>query len=336
MFRKRAIFLAGSTLVIAAAIGWLFARSLPRDRVLVRRFSSTRWALTANINRDKDGKVYRGISTPVRLYDRLRRRETIELMAKGDPFDVRDGPAAGFSSDDSLLAISGVGFGLYAPSALDIWDLKTGKKLTSVAALCRDLDGDPAFRFSPDSRFMAYRSATADDLHVWDRSWNRDIAVPPGHGEPVAFSPDSRFLAYNKQGNVTVWDLQGGMEKKPLESDQLHGATAFSWSADSQSLAFAEYATKAKPQEQLIRIWNLEKNETKNLWSASIVRSRTGSHVLGGERVDKLLFSPDGRYLAYHVYVGESQVIDVSSDPPRQMTKKISDFDFLSEWKVSQ
>src|SRR5262249_61105356 len=117
-----------------------------------------------------------------------------------------------------------------------IWDLATGKELSTLKGLTRDVT---TVKFSPDGQRLA--SASLDGtVKIWDLETGQELrsfqSPAPRNGPlGLVFSPDGKRLAGVDQhppringSQVVIWDLASGKELSTLTFKSQEVMVAFS------------------------------------------------------------------------------------------------------------
>lgn len=175
-----------------------------------------------------------------------------------------------------------------------IWDLKTGQRARTLAAV----DSVQHIRQSPDGRSLAV-AETSGKLEVWDtgtwtRRWYRQGHA--GHVDAICYSPDSKTLwsgGYDQwpkgetrvwsdpqMAEIAAWDTNGKLLQKVIVPDCDFGVSSMRLSSDSTDL-------KVSYADGLDRVWDL--GSGRMIGSASVT-SRRESGISSASR--------DGRMLA--------------------------------------
>jgi len=203
---------------------------------------------------------------------------TIVQKLSGSPGSSGGGA---FSPDGHWLALPGP-----PEAALKIWELSTGRELriASPGRLGK-------IAFSPDGRHLASVASVDRQLEsviIWDLT-TRHIVRTLHHRSIVvalAYSPDGQTLVtgggywMNPSGSdlsIHVWDVKRGHEIRIL-SGHTDVVTSLVFSPDGRILASGS-------NDNTIRLWD----------------TKTGAQTAtlnGTRRINKLVFSPDGHWLA--------------------------------------
>jgi WD40 repeat protein len=139
--------------------------------------------------------------------------------------------------------------GYFKPSTVHVWDVATGRALTSLTyneAVREDL-----ICFSPDGSGLL-RIDRLNRLHIRDvRSGKERLSLKIGQG-PVALSPDGRKLAVvengaSNMGTVGIWDLE---QQKKLHHLEAAGRSGLTFSPDSKIFAIGGLDSR-------IRLWDV-------------------------------------------------------------------------------
>lgn len=177
-------------------------------------------------------------------------------------------------------------------------------------------ENHPELHFSPDGRILAAVQYGHTDL------WNvekRELFTRLTDGGDAAFTPDGKSIVTAKYEGVTVWDAESGAKVRQF-SDPIKIFTPLQFSPDGKLLATGcEFAGG-------IRLWDFESGKQKQTLSygggaldeirfspdgariAATVRReqvhifdvKSGRKLFDAahtDRVDKLAFTSDGRYL---------------------------------------
>jgi WD40 repeat protein/class 3 adenylate cyclase len=223
------------------------------------------------------------------------------------------------------------------PGALKLWDVASRRVIRTLG---RDMDEVFSVAFSPDGKTLAYGvqsfrpslrtevrryppskgrespvlssvPSPLPEVRLWDRTTQR-VATLPGHSWRVSpvFSPDGMTLAVGgDDGLVKLWDLAppGG---RPRERSTLRGhqypIVGLSFSPDGKLIASGS--------NDMVRLWDVATSRT-------VATPDRGSRSLGD-----VVFSPDGRSLAYSTGPGGIRLWDLATRRERTTLKGHSDF----------
>jgi WD40 repeat protein/serine/threonine protein kinase len=225
------------------------------------------------------------------------------LALKGHTSSVT---SVAYSPDGKRLASGGGGVPNEGkPGEIKVWDAQTGQELLSLKGHPRPVS---SVAYSPDGKRLA--SASGEEVKVWDAtSGNQVLAwkvVRPFHSlRMVVFSPDGKRLAGSVgygpgppgAGEVKVWDAQTGGELLSLK-----GHTGWVWSVafspDGKRLASGS-GSAAQGLGGEVKVWD----------------AQTGQELLsfpGGGLYHKVMFSPNGHWLASYEWWGGVRIYDAT------------------------
>lgn len=219
----------------------------------------------------------------VRVWDAASGAELLRLET---------GPAAGvaFSPDGIRLATAD-----YAAGTASLWDAVTGEKMLTLAG---HVGGVNQAIFSPDGT----RLATAGEdgtARVWDLASGDQLVVLEGHTDivsTVAFHPDGTHLITGSwDGTARVWDIEDGEEVRQF-SDFTDPVEAV-YSPDGSRLALSSGLE--------VLVWDLA--EDRELFA---LRGNTNT-------IERVMFSPDGRWLAAASLDGNASIWDAATGEER-------------------
>lgn len=165
-------------------------------------------------------------------------------------------------------------------------DTETGAELTTfrghtawvVSIVC-----------SPNGRWIASGDLNGA-IKIWDAATGTEVATVQTHepfGLSMAFSPDSRRLASAGIGGaVTLWDVDTAKEIKSLHG-HMGAVSSIAFSPDGKRIVSAGWL------DTTVRVWDAATGE--ELLTLHLGKERGPS---GMDRVDEVVFSPDGQTLA--------------------------------------
>lgn len=185
------------------------------------------------------------------------------------------------SADGRWLATAGD----YGDKTCRIWDRETGE--------CRILQGHvTSVAISSDGRWVATTEDYPYTCRIWDRETGERHVSLSGHTSSVtsvAFSPDGSWLATaSRDKTCRIWDRESGHCLKVLEG-HTSSVTSVAISSDGRWLATGS-------QDDTCRIWDRE--------SGRCLQTLRG-------RASRVVFSPDGRWLAAtEEYCDKSRIWD--------------------------
>ena len=200
-----------------------------------------------------------------------------------------------FSPDGQSFAVaSEIGLWLYELATLSpiaLWDTERGMT--------------DSVTFSPDNRRIVTHTF-GGDLKIWDIERSVCIAKVNNHGrsdisKPV-FLQDGRRIAavsYERNGKIYVWRAHTGTQLSEAEIGETYGVYPFQFSSDTSLLAGRKREPDADPES--IWVWHVETGEQISCFTGY------------PEKMEKLCFSLDGRYLAAGSSNGTIQVWDLES-----------------------
>lgn len=205
--------------------------------------------------------------------------------------------ALAFSPDGRLLVAGGL-------KGLWCWDAGTGElkhKMPSSAAVL-------ALAFSPDGRTLA-SGAFDERVRLWDMTKWEVRQTLTGHRSEVramAFAPDGKTVASGGVGQLLIWDVRTGKQRRALKAETTVWAVSFS--PDGKRLA-AGYGDPKELAEGGVRVWDVASGDVR--WSRA---GRRGAMV-------SVAFSPDGKTLASGRYDGAVTLWDLSGKSKQEPGK---------------
>ena len=206
--------------------------------------------------------------------------------------DVRD---MAFSPDGQYFAVAtAIGFWLYELPTLSpvaLWDTERGMISTVT--------------FSSDSRLII-TSTFVEYLKVWDvqnGTCVSQIELPNRRQFPrPILSQDGQRIAaasYENNGKIYIWCSRTGTQLSKTEIGETNDISPLQFSPDIKLLAGRKRETDSDPES--ILVWHVETGE------------QIGCFTEYPEKMEKLCFSPEGRYLATGSSNGVIRVWDTES-----------------------
>ncbi|MCI5149415.1 MAG: hypothetical protein D3916_08510, partial [Candidatus Electrothrix sp. MAN1_4] len=192
-----------------------------------------------------------------------------------------------FSPDGKILAAAS------GKKIIQLWDIATGKKLTSLKAHRECIN---CLMFSPDSKKIA--SVSKSTIEIFDIINERKLSVfkESKYIFSLAFSPDGKILASTSgglvsSGNICLRDITTGRENNIYHERAVFGVA---FSPDGETIASAS-------GDGAVRIWDID--SCKGL---AIFTDHDGP-------VFSVVFSPDGKKIASASGDGTVRIWDISS-----------------------
>lgn len=148
--------------------------------------------------------------------------------SKGPAGSAEESSASGLAGyiGATQLAVSGDGTKLatHKDGAIKLWDLSSGKELTTLA----DPHRSAFLALSRDGQLLA--SSGQEELRVWDlKTGQIKVKVPTGRNGNVGFSPDNKFAyCFMVNMGIAVVDTTSGAIARLAENKQYPLAGAFS------------------------------------------------------------------------------------------------------------
>jgi WD40 repeat protein len=210
-----------------------------------------------------------------------------------------------FSPDNTTLAAGEYG-------RIRLFNAKTGRPIVEP------LRGGPGVAFSPNRKTLAYGD-TNGAVNLWDMT-KRASSEPPFPGKSkvvssLAFSPDGQTLASSHDAELTIQLLD--VEKHTLIGQPLTGGGTVAFSRDGALLASAGTqlwevrmhnsvpTASAEDSNEILTVAfapdgnSLASGSRQGIRLWDVKTRRPVGQPLKGQAVDHLVFSPDGRTLAF-------------------------------------
>ncbi len=242
-------------------------------------------------------------------------------------------------SGEICVNFSNVGHTFAAKGML--WDASTGRQI-------RPLDIGDIGIFSPDGHFLLRRGA-GTGIYVVDASTGNAVLSFQGLGNwmhAVAFSPDGKLLATGGgSGEVDLWSLDTGQRIQGFQG--FSSISDVTFSPDGQTIAAAGIVDQRNAEEAKVEWWDLGSGRTlyqwatslgKKTWMTSVAFSEDGKTIAassvwdyairlwdvntlqirsvfipsGGYDQSKVVFTPDGKSIAFSTTDNIIQFWDIS------------------------
>jgi WD40 repeat protein len=164
--------------------------------------------------------------------------------------------AVTFSPDGRLLALLAKwgSIASTAPlvlSSIMLWDVYSGHEIKNLS---KEYSGFSAAGFSPDSRFLYFRSFYEDTIALWDIKSGRElhsIEVDDNSLHSIAFSPDSYLASWdNRSTDIKVWNMKTELESSTLKG-HLDTVISVKFSPDGHTMLSGSL-------DNTLKLWNIE------------------------------------------------------------------------------
>jgi WD40 repeat protein len=197
----------------------------------------------------------------LKVWDLATGKETLRVQTEQRPLI-----GVGFLADNkSVASLTGIYPWSAPPNFITTWDVKTGKRLGTVAPKQGTLMHGMT-SFSGDGRLLAASSYSFEFLKVWDLSKGEELFHfdDPVRG-PVVFRADSKQFAANvRDEGIVIWDVKTGRALHALKAlgkdDLLRGLT---FAADGKRLIAvvatinSEDLIAGGPEKRTLRVWDI-------------------------------------------------------------------------------
>ncbi len=236
------------------------------------------------------------------------------------PVSTQPISSVAFNANGNTLAVGST------DGTVSLWDSTTGKHIRSLMA--SNTHSIFSVAFSPNGKILA---AGSDDglIRLWHMTTGNTLGAPliaaPEGVQSLAFSPDGQTLVSGTRGTIAVWNLEANT---PISLRIKYNATlcCVAFSPDGTTAAVAS-------TDGIILLWNLAQKRLQDRLNATIPGSTNNpsaiisldwsqQNILAAGRQDgkiqlwdmkrktpllnfvhpqslsKILFSPDGRFLA--------------------------------------
>jgi serine/threonine-protein kinase len=241
------------------------------------------------------------------------------LEVSGDAVPIMQGMQIALEGGSALYAASDAGTFVYLPDRVApsssgpvLWMDRAGRT-TTMSATAREWNNP---RFSPDGRRLALDITTNGNTDVWIYDWERDqmlrLTSDPAEERRPVWTPDgSRIVFASRRADSAASNLywmrsDGSTRPEPLLEGTVLRVPG-SWNRDGRVLAFTETGPGAPENLMTVRI----DGDERSGWKVGMPQP----FLTSGGRQFEPMFSPDGRWIAYHSDVGGPLDVYVRSFP---------------------
>jgi WD40 repeat protein/DNA-binding SARP family transcriptional activator/ABC-type branched-subunit amino acid transport system substrate-binding protein len=226
-------------------------------------------ALSTSISPDGSRLAAGGLDNAVHVWDAATRQVVWTSSQHGDHV-----VALAFSPDGTRLASGSV------DATARVWDATDGKQLL----LLPHDEALTSVAYSPDGTLLATAGRGASNaVRLWNAVSGEPARSFTGHLDAVwsvSFSPDGeKIVSASRDGTARIWSVRDGQLLTTLQPN-IGALVSAAFSPDGQRLATAA-------QVGTVQLWDLA--------SQRVVATLGG--LGNGERIDSLVFTPDGRQL---------------------------------------
>ena len=226
------------------------------------------------------------------------------LQVSGDPVPIMQGIQIATEGGSGLYAVSDSGTFAYLPDQVPqsssgpvLWMDRAGRTTTMRAAASQW--NNP--RFSPDGRRLALDITTNGNTDMWVYDWERDqmlkLTSDPAEERRPVWTPDgSRIVFASRRAGGTHRSCIGSAPTARPDAEPLLEGTVSrvpgSWHQNGKVLAFTEVGPGAPENLMTVTI----DGDDRSGWKVGTPQPFPAA---GGRQFEPM-FSPDGRWIAYH------------------------------------
>jgi WD40 repeat protein len=200
-------------------------------------------------------------------------------------------------------------YGLEA--TVKLWDVKTGSLKTTFK--CGSV-GAINFDINPNLHNVAVGSRPIELRSVETSTIETTLTIPSSDSiTNFAFSLNGQFLAgrkytdaYNNQEATYIWDVRSGLLKTTIHTGNT-GNTNNPIALSPNGSLLAIVPNRYVPDERFAR------NDTIQLWCTNTGKLKTTLHTRSHQRINEIVFSPDGQFLGVNRSNNELDILNVET-----------------------
>jgi len=222
---------------------------------------------------------------------------TIEL------YDIKTGAEIGIIEyEDYCHGVNCSPNGKYVVSehlkGMQIWNSKTGQEITRLK---RNVNAD--ISFSQDEKYIA--SYSKNQIIIWDIETGQKIRTFLGHNSyvnSVVFSSNGKnIVSASSDKTVKLWNIETGQEITTLMRHHGSVKKAFFHQDEKYIVSVSRDARKKYSSKDIITLWDIETGQKIKSFS-------------GGNVVNSVVFSADGKFMASGEESGSIKIWDIETE----------------------